>query len=158
MEIDDIPQVYHTLIHGLSKRLVLVPVYAIGWTLTNSEIYRKYKVRRYHAEEVDQPLSKRWKTLGFDEKDKNDPLIRFPIHRKHNTRDFLFIFITNDSVEDMNNFRKRKEEIFEVMCELFGIFDPEDVVKIRGRYKWHRFLANDFYMTLEWTDRCQRRE
>ncbi|KAF8996722.1 hypothetical protein BDQ17DRAFT_1329793 [Cyathus striatus] len=148
-ELDDTPYVRRELIYGHSPLPVMVPVYAAGWTLTKSEIIRKYRIKSYCAEEVNVPLLKRWKMIGFKNKYKKDPLIRFPVIRDRTTRDFLFVFATNNSVENMKSFLEREEEIFEVMCELFGIVDPEDITKIRGRYKWHRFMATEYVVPSE---------
>ncbi|KAF8989159.1 hypothetical protein BDQ17DRAFT_1547659 [Cyathus striatus] len=150
IDIDKLPRVSKTGLIVKGKIRVQVPVYAAGWTLTINEIIRKYNPPGC-INNVSGPLWDKWEELGFDKKYEGDPIISTPKNRIHNSRDMLFIFITNWPLENMKAFQERSEEVFKVMCEVFSIDDPEDIAKIRERYKWHRRGVTDYYPSEEET-------
>ncbi|KAF8996535.1 hypothetical protein BDQ17DRAFT_1429682 [Cyathus striatus] len=158
-ELDEIPAVWRTKVDVPKAGRQLVPVYAAGWTMTYGEMCRKYNLHGsiYNASEC---LRQRWIEGGYDKTYENHPyiglendyhrhltkslylrIIEVPKGRPYSENEFLFIFATNDSEEQMMAFQARREEMFQLMCKALGIDDPEDVIKIRKRYKWYKRMA-----------------
>ena len=68
---------------------------------------------------------------------------------RHNSRDYIFVFVQNGMPEEIDLFQENKDLVFTAMCEIFGIDKPKYIEIIKSRYKWYRGDVSQYHLPAE---------